>query len=479
MPLEIKLKRILERQLEPGEKILWADQPVPRFFAPFTAAQLICGIFWTACVFLAFSHMHNFKAPASITWVEVIQAVVFVPFVLFGLYFMSAPLREHRRTLRTVYAITDRRVITIHSRRKPLIRTYPFDAVSQIRIDEKRGGLGDVIIVCGVRVVGEIPADEKDGFYHLRRAREVACRLESLVATVRAPQKADSVAGSDAGRLEKIPEPPLLVEDSAAKNPTKTLPAMTLALLSFGGIALLVFGTPAAIAWATNTSAPGYAFFLVLLFLLMQLRAIYFAKYSTGWPTTQGIIEESYMLSDEDGGYSPRVSYSYEVNGRKYWNNEITTKQRSDSLNRRPAEAIVARYPQGHSVTVHYDPRKPGQAVLEPGRGFGNWLVLAILLACCLASGIWTAATWEGFDSQRLARKWREVRHKVFQEHINRTEEGEHTVQVTSGGEAAPARPQTVSGSPSALEPPVPIAPLKDLSHEARSLPRDSGRPTE
>jgi hypothetical protein len=37
-------------------------------------------------------------------------------------------------------------------------------------------------------------------------------------------------------------------------------------------------------------------------------------------------------------------------------------------------------------------------------------MVLAIMVPCLLASGIWMAVTWEGIDSQRFGRKWQEVK---------------------------------------------------------------------
>ena len=102
----------------------------------------------------------------------------------------------------------------------------------------------------------------------------------------------------------------LINKDDASKPRAKGLPRFL-----FAPLFLLVFGLPAAIAWATNTGAAGFAFFLVLSFLLPQVRHIFTPKESTNWPTIQGVIEESYILADRDGGYSPRVKYTYQVNG--------------------------------------------------------------------------------------------------------------------------------------------------------------------
>jgi len=105
------------------------------------------------------------------------------------------------------------------------------------------------------------------------------------------------------------------------------------------------------------------------------------AEASDSWPTTQGLITESYVkhsYDDDDGNtYSAEITYEYIVKGRQYIGNqttslEVSTNRRSD------AEAIVEKYKQGHSVLVYYNPTAPKEALLEPGVQSMTWL-LAIL----------------------------------------------------------------------------------------------------
>ena len=406
----------LERQLEPGESVCWADQPVKRYFTPFTVTQLIVGLLWTGIVLAVLSHSYEFQWPAFDRWQDFTYAVFLSPFFLFGFYFIWAPIRECHRTVHSVYAITDRRALSLWNRRKPVIRTYPFAAISQIRIAERRGGLGDVIIVTGVRVVGETSDEDKQGFYHIRNAREVAKCLEQQIGAASTKKGTGSQEALRESPFETTGKPPLIVKDDAEKPPIRGLPRMLLPpafLLSIAALLLLVFGLPAALAWATNTGVAGFVFFLVAFVLSGQVRHICRAKKSINWPTTPGVIKESFIRSDDENGYNPRVRFIYQVNGKEYESSEISTKQRSDTLNRKPAEAIIAQYPEGLEVSVYYDPRDPGYGVLEPGQGVGNWVVLAILAPCMAASGIWMAVAWEGFDAQRFGQKWQEVKQVV------------------------------------------------------------------
>lgn len=414
--INFELQRLLEQELEPGEAMVWSGQPVKRYFTFSTVSQLTAGLLWTGIVLAVLAHSFGFQWPTFERWHDFIVAIFLIPFLLFGFYFLWAPIKERQRTGRTVYAITDRRAFSVWYRRKPLLHSHPFETISQIRIDDRRGGVGDVIIVTGVRVVGEISDADKQGFYHIRNVREVAACLEEQIGEAGKAKSAE--LGKDAKKDEsgKTWDPPLIIKDDVEKSPISGWKRLLLAPLFLLGLAVLVFvvfGVPAVLSWATNTGAGGYIFFLLFFIIVGQVRHMSRAKKSTNWPTAKGVIIESYIRSDDEGGYNPRVRFTYQVDAKEYESSEITTKQRSDTLNRNPAEAIIAQYPEGSTVTVYYDPRHPSYGVLEPGRGSGNWIVLAILLPCLLASGIYIKATWEGIDMQRYGQKWKEIKQTV------------------------------------------------------------------
>lgn len=102
------------------------------------------------------------------------------------------------------------------------------------------------------------------------------------------------------------------------------------------------------------------------------------ARASAGWPVVQGVITESEIefSTDEDGDtWTPRVAYTYMVNGLSYENYTIKFGETSYGSERTALE-VQARYPIGQTVDVYYDPADPDRAVLEPGISGGSYIVL-------------------------------------------------------------------------------------------------------
>lgn len=112
------------------------------------------------------------------------------------------------------------------------------------------------------------------------------------------------------------------------------------------------------------------------------------ARASASWPTVQGMITETDLefSTDEDGDtWTPRVAYTYLVNGISYENFTIKfgeTSYGSEST----AREVLVRYPVGQAVTVYYDPADPDRAVLEPGVSGGSYIVISIGLIFLVVS---------------------------------------------------------------------------------------------
>lgn len=115
-----------------------------------------------------------------------------------------------------------------------------------------------------------------------------------------------------------------------------------------------------------------------------------------GWPTTSGRIVESHVTTSRSGGKSSRTShhveatYEYTVGGQRYRSSRITYGVREGARSSTEAENLRSRYyPPGGSVTVHYDPDDPGEAVLSPGTSGGFTAVgltmMAFSLLCAAA----------------------------------------------------------------------------------------------
>lgn len=106
-------------------------------------------------------------------------------------------------------------------------------------------------------------------------------------------------------------------------------------------------------------------------------------KTAETWPTAEGTVISSTISSESSGGtngpnttYKARITYEYEAAGRTRRNNVICIGGQLQLSLRGKAENYCLRYPVGEKVTVHYNPKKPTDAVLEV-REETSWFYLA------------------------------------------------------------------------------------------------------
>jgi len=177
----------VERELEAGERILWMEQPVPRFFSPASTGAFLFAIPWTAFALFWICGASGFKLPDFSKGLEGFEffPLFGVPFVLVGLAMLSAPLWTYRSARKTVYAITGRRALGIEGGiRSTTIRTYPPDRLQDIHRTERRDGIGDVIIASRTWKDSEGSRQtEKHGFMNVRDAKTVETMLRELAKT--------------------------------------------------------------------------------------------------------------------------------------------------------------------------------------------------------------------------------------------------------------------------------------------------------
>ncbi len=108
-----ELENKVKHELEPGEKILWMEQPVPRYFTANSTGMFLFAIPWTAFAIFWICGAAGFKIPDFSKGHFNFFPLFGVPFVLIGIGLMSAPLRAYRKAFKTIYVITDRRAITL------------------------------------------------------------------------------------------------------------------------------------------------------------------------------------------------------------------------------------------------------------------------------------------------------------------------------------------------------------------------------
>lgn len=95
---------------------------------------------------------------------------------------------------------------------------------------------------------------------------------------------------------------------------------------------------------------------------------------SLNWPTAAGQITDLAIVRETSSGkkghkrtkYRPDIRYSYRVGEREY--HSATWKWGWAFLHANPdtAQKAIAHYTLGQSVSVHYNPQRPDESVLEP-----------------------------------------------------------------------------------------------------------------
>jgi Protein of unknown function (DUF3592) len=101
----------------------------------------------------------------------------------------------------------------------------------------------------------------------------------------------------------------------------------------------------------------------VLVWDVGMLRLAYISR---GWPTTEGTVTYSHVESSGLRSWLD-FNYTYQVEGVSHTSGQVSFDLGDGPGGGGSLEKIVERYPEGHRVTVYFDPARPQRAILEPG----------------------------------------------------------------------------------------------------------------
>jgi hypothetical protein len=104
--------------------------------------------------------------------------------------------------------------------------------------------------------------------------------------------------------------------------------------------------------------------------ILVARHSIRRASESEAWPKVEGVVLDSAVVAIRDGGrqlYRPVLRYRYEVGGERYEGSRIKWSAILEFRKFSRARAMLDAYRSGQKVAVHYNPKRPGIAVLQPG----------------------------------------------------------------------------------------------------------------
>jgi len=122
------------------------------------------------------------------------------------------------------------------------------------------------------------------------------------------------------------------------------------------------------------------AFVFLLLGVIGTVNWLYWlmkGRQSRNWPTVPGTIVKSQLVTKTDVNatairdlltttvYGAKIRYSYMVEGRSLEGGRVGLTGSRWARTDDDARNRMAKYPVGQKVTVHYQPNKPENAVLE------------------------------------------------------------------------------------------------------------------
>lgn len=140
--------QLIRKELERGEKLLWAGIPrqgvtlqkADAFLIPFSIMWGGFAIFWEASVLMIPS---STKGPPA----DIVFPLFGIPFVAIGLYmmvgrfFVDAKMRS-----KTFYGVTDRRAIIVSGLFSREVKSLPLRTISDVTMTEKSDGSGTILL---------------------------------------------------------------------------------------------------------------------------------------------------------------------------------------------------------------------------------------------------------------------------------------------------------------------------------------------
>lgn len=181
--LPVKFQSKVNAELQPGESIVWAGQPNPNrrmmkgfllwlFFIPWTAFAL----FWMTGV-------------GGLAWLTGgaggdfnFLALFGLPFILIGTCGLLSPLYLRMDAVRTVYVVTNQRILTISGVLGTKYRSFFPEQIQFVERKERGDGSGNLIFARETYSNSRGENNTKElGFFSIPNVKTVERHLENLV----------------------------------------------------------------------------------------------------------------------------------------------------------------------------------------------------------------------------------------------------------------------------------------------------------
>ncbi len=140
---------LLEQTLDSGERIVWSGVPDADSLRRNSMPLMIFGCFWTFATliilgfaFTVFKSVSEFGLDRGVSFFGIFLA----PFLLAGAFMIFRPLAAKRKAFRTIYAVTDRRLVILEAGKHLTTKSLAYGALRNVQTREREGGIGDIYI---------------------------------------------------------------------------------------------------------------------------------------------------------------------------------------------------------------------------------------------------------------------------------------------------------------------------------------------
>ncbi|MCW1381459.1 hypothetical protein OLX02_01350 [Novosphingobium sp. KCTC 2891] len=182
-----ELTEILRRELLPGERLLWQARPDPArlrkvfavwlFAVPWTAFAL----FWEGMTLLPW--LAETRTPDGIRWTFGLLFPLFgLPFVAVGAGLLAVPVIALRKATRTIFGLTDRRILRLTAGRQREAKSVMIDQMGPVDVRAGADGWGTLRIETGSHV--DTDGDRVTERFEVGGVPDVS-RLEGLLLELR------------------------------------------------------------------------------------------------------------------------------------------------------------------------------------------------------------------------------------------------------------------------------------------------------
>jgi hypothetical protein len=155
------------REMRAGEKTQWVGYPIPKKFAIKEGIpSFVFGIPWTAFVV--------FWESLAIKSGSVFMTLWGVPFIVVGLYLLTSPFWEYLRARRTIYVVSNKRLIILNGLLRPSRRSFAPPDIGSVEVVADHDGVGSIVFARERESDGEGGWNvKKIGFMAIPHVREV------------------------------------------------------------------------------------------------------------------------------------------------------------------------------------------------------------------------------------------------------------------------------------------------------------------